>query len=215
MEYQTAIDAFFAAKNDETNQTSKRKYFVPQATEGENATDIGKELDYMTSKNPTKFISLVPPDAKVTHINTKLSFLLACGAPTFDPTNVLKIVFVHTKDQNFIRFAVLMHVLYTLGWPLVGSQKVRASFLRGLKTYRAKWNGAYVGYLLGYRMEDIVHWLRYNKSLGPSDKDVAALKANCEAFIREAVSSEFICELSETADTKTLTALDVLPHLAS
>ena len=37
MEYRTAIDAFFAAKNDETNQTSKRKYFVPQATEGFNS----------------------------------------------------------------------------------------------------------------------------------------------------------------------------------
>lgn len=160
------LAVFMQAKRDETGTTNaakKRKYFVPQVDEknGVNATtDIGREFEFMTCKNPTKFLSMTEESHLGDH-QDKLWSILVCYSPTFDPSETGNIVFVFDKKYNFIRFATLLAVLYGCQWPLFQpgkSQGERNKFFKSMPSYNERYNPAYIGYLLGYQMKDILAW---------------------------------------------------------
>jgi hypothetical protein len=125
----------------------------------------------------------------------------------------LKIAYVCDGEHDFVKFAVLLVVLYGYGWPFVASDKKRAAFLKSLKHYKHAYHGAYIGYLLGYPMVDINLWGKNNNTFGRTIKEANDVAENCEAFVREAIDSNFIQDLSSNAENGALNTASVFPHL--
>lgn len=214
------LEVFVRAKRDEGVKSKRHKYFTPQVVGagGESeATDIGKELAFMTAREPTKFVSIVAADESVEKRGDKLWFSLACATETFDPSALVKLVYVRTGTLDFARFAALLFVLYGYGWPLFGSSAARPRdagkrFLARARHYRPELGGAYIGYILGYRMDDIVAWGRGGAKEFAQETNESVARS-CEAFVREAVASRFIRDLAEEAGTRTANAIAVMKGL--
>ena len=201
------LEVFLDAKRDETDarKSKTRKYFSPQTNE---KNDIGKELSFMTCRNPTKFLSIIGATHRLK--SNKLSCTFACMSPSFNPCALSKIAYVHDATYNFGRFAALLHIVTGYIWPLIESEKARMTFLKSLKHYRPKLNGAYIGYLLGYKVDDIVRWGHGN---GSFDDTRDAVAINCEALIREAIASPFIGEVADGIENKALSVMEIFPHI--
>lgn len=215
------LTVFMKAKRDETDPKKRRRYFAPQvvdaASDSGAATDIGREYEFMTGKNPTKFVSITGVPIRAADAS-KLGSIVGCASEVFDPSKMVQVVYVYNKEHNFVRFATLLAVLYEHQWPLFDDAaealRERTKFFNGMKHHNARYEAAYIGYLLGYRMNDILAWGHGNGTFKKTKKEAQAIVASCEGFVKDAIASKFIADLTDRADWKTISARQTFRMLA-
>jgi len=180
------LELFLKIKDQENIPKKKNNYFKAQIQVNNTSmknTSIGHEVSFMTGKNRTKFTAIVLNDVEVPL--RSLSWFFANFGNKLPP---VKILYVKTRKYNFAKYAAMLYLVSEYDWPVKIDQQERQRFYKSIG-YQKKYNGLFIGYLLGYHMDDIMAWAINNKTL----KDLSKYKTICEKFKK-------IIELVDTSD---------------
>ena len=215
------LEWFLRVKREEDDLEKKQYYFKAQVQYKNNGgfntsmkdTSIGNETAFMTGDHITKFTGVFSLDRSYRKGVDCFMVRLDKG---FDP-NLVRLAYVSTPGFDFYKFGALLYLVYAYRWPVdLFVHGERKNMLKKIG-FQEKYQGMFSGYLLGYRMDDVMAWALNNESLVLDKQGFEATKKRIKTmFERWVTTAVGLDALSELADELSIAKADfdvLFPHV--
>jgi len=216
------LEWFLRVKREEDDPEKKQYYFKAQVqykndggfNNSMNDTSIGNETAYMTGDHITKFTGVFSMDQSCRKGVDCFMVRLDKG---FDP-NLVRLAYVSTPGFDFYKFGALLYLVCAFRWPVdLFEHGERKDMMKKIGIREKKYEGMFIGYLLGYRMDDVMAWALNNESLVLDKQGFEATKKRIKTMFERWVTTAMgLDALSELADELSIAKADfdvLFPHV--